>query len=64
MGTITVGELVQQLQMHDDDAEVVFGLGDGTLSYYRVKGRRAKLVQIEFNEQVHKVAEFTVESKG
>ncbi|MEQ8857744.1 MAG: hypothetical protein RIC56_03780 [Pseudomonadales bacterium] len=46
----TVRDLVQQLSLHDPDAEVVFESGEGgVLTYYRVKGRGPKVVQIEFD---------------
>lgn len=49
---ITVGELIQQLSLHPKDAEITFGcLMDTTfLTFYRVKHRGDKLVQIELNE--------------
>lgn len=52
MATITVRELIEQLRMHSDDAEVDFGctLDGAPLVFYRVKARGDDLVQIELNE--------------
>lgn len=49
---ITVGDLVEQLSGYPPDAEITFGcLRDTTfLTFYRVKRRGDRLVQIELNE--------------
>jgi hypothetical protein len=45
---ITVGELRKTLENYPDDAEIHFE----ELTFYRVKQRGEKLVQIEFNEAI------------
>ena len=47
---ITVGDLKQYLRVFDDDCEVSFS----GLTFYRLKGRGDKLVQIEFGQQVYR----------
>jgi hypothetical protein len=49
--SITVGELRRHLELFDDDCDLMFGT-DGRLTFYRVKSRGEKLVQIEFAEFV------------
>jgi len=46
---ITVGELIEQLRRFDEKDELFMG----GLSFYRLKKRDDKLVQIEFNESVY-----------
>lgn len=48
--TITVGMLRDALAMYPDDHELSFS----GLEFYRVKQRGPDLVQIEFNEHVHR----------
>ena len=48
--TITVGELIEALSIHDNDDEVYFG----GLDSYRVKSRSEKIVQVEFKQTVSK----------
>lgn len=48
MTTITVGELIERLKLHDSDDEVCFG-PSGEFEFSRVKDRSG-VVQIEFNE--------------
>lgn len=50
MATITVGDLIRQLQGHNPDHEVSFSGGD--LEFYRLKQRGPTTVQIEFNQNV------------
>lgn len=47
---ISVGELRRQLEIFDDDAEIYAG----GLTLYKLKLIGDKLVQIEFNEYVHR----------
>lgn len=46
MATITVKELLQELELYDGDSEVIFC----GLDFYRLKLRGEKLVQVEFNQ--------------
>lgn len=46
--TITVGELIDDLSIHNRTDRLFFGSGD--LSYSRVKSRGDDLVGIEFNQ--------------
>jgi hypothetical protein len=48
MSKITVGELIEQLQLFNKDDEICFGPKDH-FSFYRTKDRSGE-VQIEFNE--------------
>ena len=48
MSKITVGELIEQLQIFRKDDEICFG-PKGHFSFYRTKDRSG-VVQIEFNE--------------
>lgn len=48
MSKITVGQLIEQLQIHNSDDEVCFG-PSGEFEFYRVKDRGG-VVQVEFNE--------------
>ena len=50
---ITVGELKKQFELFDDDFEVSFS----GLTFYRLKKRGPKLVQIEFAQQVYRDSE-------
>lgn len=52
--TMTVGELLDRLKIHDRSDNLFFGSGD--LSFYRVKSRGDNLVGIEFN-QIYQVTE-------
>jgi hypothetical protein len=47
---ISVGELRRQLEVFDDDSEIYAG----GLTLYKLKVIGDKLVQIEFNEYVHR----------
>lgn len=47
---ISVGELRKQLEIFDDDAEIYAG----GLTLYKLKLVGEKLVQMEFNEYVHR----------
>ena len=47
---ITVGDLKRQLSLFDDDIEISFS----GLTFYRLKMRGSKLVQIEFGQQVYR----------
>ena len=51
---ITVGELKRDLSLYADDCIITFG----GLDFYRVKQRGDKLLQIEFNQNLH------LDSKG
>jgi hypothetical protein len=49
-----VGELIDQLKnLLPRDADVMFGGSEDALTFCRLKMRGAKLLQIEFNEQVY-----------
>jgi len=50
---ITVADLRRQLSAFPDDAELFFG----GLTFYRLKTRGPKLVQVEFNENVYRGAD-------
>lgn len=52
--TITVGDLLDDLAIHNRSDRLFFGGGD--LSFYRVKSRGDDLVGIEFN-QLYQVTE-------
>ena len=54
--TITVQELIEELEKHPKDAEVIFG-DVNSLHFSRVKERGHDQVQIEFNEQVYRDSE-------
>jgi hypothetical protein len=47
---ITVGELRKQLEIFDDDSEIYAG----ELTLYKLKLIGIKLVQMEFNQYVHR----------
>ena len=47
---ITIQDLIKRLEIFDPESELCFG--DGSLTFYRVKKRGKKLIQIEFNEVV------------
>ncbi|TCL72352.1 hypothetical protein EDC14_100662 [Hydrogenispora ethanolica] len=47
---ITIGELKKQLSFYDDDDELFMG----GLTFYRLKRRGEKVVQLEFNEQIYR----------
>lgn len=49
---ITVGELIEHLQGHDPNAELIFS--DDALDFYRLKKRGPLLVQMEFDQLVYK----------
>ena len=48
---MTVGELRSHLEGWPDDYEITFG---GCLDFYRLKGRGATLVDMEFNQTVYR----------
>ena len=48
---MTVGELVKQLQHHSNDTKIVFGCE--SLTFYRLKLRGEKFLQLEFNQTVY-----------
>jgi hypothetical protein len=48
--TISVGRLREELATYPDDCELSFS----GLEFYRIKEHGPKLVQLEFNEQVHR----------
>lgn len=52
---ITVGDLKQQLAAFPDDYWIFFGCDD--LTFYRLKVRGEKLVQMEFNQSVYRDAQ-------
>jgi hypothetical protein len=54
---ITVGELKKHLSLYKDDCEITFS----GLNFYRTKTRGEKLVQIEFDETIHRNNEGIVE---
>ena len=47
---ITVGDLKRDLSLYDDDTEVSFS----GLTFYRLKQRGSKLVQVEFGQSVYR----------
>lgn len=51
---ITVGELKERLAVFPDDFQVFFGCED--LSFYRLKLRGERLVQLEFDQSVYRDA--------
>ena len=58
--TMTVGDLIKQLQIFPADADLTFS---GGLQFYRLKKRGPNLVNVEFNENVYrtKTGEWVVE---
>jgi hypothetical protein len=68
---LTVKDLIDHLSIFDRDAIVVFGGSEDGLIFYRTKRRGAKLIQIEFEQQVYRddsgrlvVQEFSEEAEG
>jgi hypothetical protein len=51
--SITVGMLKQHLDSYSDDDELDFG----GLTFYRLKRRGPKLVQVEFSQSVYRDAQ-------
>lgn len=49
---MTAGELKDRLEGYPNDHEIIFG--DNALTFYRLKKRGSKLVQLEFNESVYR----------
>lgn len=62
MMTITVSDLIRQLQVFPADSEVTFS---GGLHFYRLKARAPNNVNVEFNENVYrtKTGEWVVEGE-